>query len=217
MKNTTKYSALVTTILLTSALAGPANADTPSTAQLGTVPTTETSQITAVKAEPTSLKFDRTEITTSPAPVAVAAVYAPVTPQSSKVEVKPTTPVQGAPVAGQASPAPVVAPSSGRGATIAAAAYAQIGIAQDCTALATNSLAAAGINFHGWPAEYMALGSITSTPVAGDLIYYANGGAGVAHIAVYVGNGMAIHGGFNGSTKLFSVNVGSGPIFIHIA
>lgn len=217
MKNTTKYSALVTTILLTSALAGPANADTPSTAQLETVPT-ETSQIATVKAEPTSLiTFEKPEVITTPAPVAVAAVYAPVTPQSSKVEVKPTAPVQGAPVAGQASPAPVVAPSSGRGATISAAAYAQIGIAQDCTALATNSLAAAGINFHGWPAEYMALGEITSTPVAGDLIYYANGGAGVAHIAVYVGNGMAIHGGFNGSTKLFSVNVGSGPVYIHVA
>lgn len=50
----------------------------------------------------------------------------------------------------------------------------------------------------------------------GDLIYYANGGGGMAHIAVYVGNGMAVHGGFNGSTVLYSVNVGSGPVFIAI-
>ena len=34
---------------------------------------------------------------------------------------------------------------------------------------------------------------------AGDLIYYANGGMGLAHIAVYIGNGVAVHGGWNGN------------------
>jgi cell wall-associated NlpC family hydrolase len=95
----------------------------------------------------------------------------------------------------------------------------QIGVAQDCTALATNSLRAVGINFHDWPAGYMSLGTIVSASEAqpGDLAYYANGGMGLAHIAVYVGNGQAVHGGWNGgTTALFSVNVGSGPVFIRV-
>ena len=51
----------------------------------------------------------------------------------------------------------------------------------------------------------------------GDLIYYPNGGMGMAHIAVYIGNGQAVHGGWNGgTTALFSVNVGSGPVFIRV-
>ncbi|MFK0004095.1 NlpC/P60 family protein [Paenarthrobacter sp. NPDC090520] len=112
------------------------------------------------------------------------------------------------------------AASSGLGAAIAAAAYAQLGVTQDCTMLVTNSLAAVGINFHDWPAGYLSLGRTVSAAEAqpGDLAYYANGGyGGMAHIAVYVGNGMAVHGGWNGSTTaLFSVNVGSGPVFIRV-
>ncbi|BCW73556.1 hypothetical protein NicSoilB8_46000 (plasmid) [Arthrobacter sp. NicSoilB8] len=99
------------------------------------------------------------------------------------------------------------------GATIAAAAYAQLGVFQDCTALATHALAAAGINFHGLPAGYPSLGHAVSAAEArpGDLTYYRNGGLGMAHIAVYVGNDVAVHGGWNGhTTVLYSVNAGSG-------
>lgn len=32
----------------------------------------------------------------------------------------------------------------------------------------------------------------------GDLLYYANNGSGIAHIAVYVGNGQVVHGGYGG-------------------
>ena len=105
------------------------------------------------------------------------------------------------------------------GASIAAAAYAQIGVSQDCTMLATNALAAVGVNYHGWPAGYLSLGRTVSAAEAqpGDLAYYENGGMGMAHIAVYVGNGMAVHGGWNGgTTALYSVNVGSGPVFIRV-
>lgn len=123
-------------------------------------------------------------------------------------------------VSNAAPAAKAPAASSGLGAAIAAAAYAQLGVTQDCTMLVTNSLAAVGINFHDWPAGYLSLGRTVSAAEAqpGDLAYYANGGlAGQAHIAVYVGNGMAVHGGWNGSTTaLFSVNVGSGPVFIRV-
>ncbi|MGN1344851.1 MAG: NlpC/P60 family protein [Traorella sp.] len=100
------------------------------------------------------------------------------------------------------------------------AAYAQLGEAQDCTRLVSDSLAAAGIYFHGWPIEYFALGYEVSYSQAkpGDLIYYANGGGGLAHIAVYVGNGMSIHGGWHGSTVLYSCfySTASTPHFIRI-
>ena len=100
---------------------------------------------------------------------------------------------------------------------ISSAALAQLGVAQDCTALATNALASQGIYFHGWPAEYMSLGSITGSPQAGDLIYYDDAGAGVPHIAVYIGNGQAVHGGWQGTTVVASAYLGSGPVFIRVA
>ncbi|HCN39797.1 MAG TPA: hypothetical protein DIS77_05830 [Rothia sp.] len=83
--------------------------------------------------------------------------------------------------------------------------------------LATNSLRAAGINFHGWPMDYMQLGTVTSNPQPGDLVLYASNGFGQQHIAVYIGNGQAVHGGWNGmGTAIFSVNLptGSAPIYV---
>ena len=109
--------------------------------------------------------------------------------------------------------------SSNKGAAIYQAAMAQLGRIQDCTMLVTNSLKAVGINFHDWPAGYMSLGTVVPASQAqpGDLVYYANGGLGFAHIAVYAGNGQAIHGGWNGNqTVVNSVNVGSGPVFIRV-
>ena len=100
---------------------------------------------------------------------------------------------------------------------IAEAALAQLGRTQDCTMLVTNALAANGIYYHGWPAGYLSLGTVTDDPQPGDLIYYADGGMGMAHIAVYIGNGQAVHGGYNGSeTVVASAYLGSGPVFIRI-
>jgi cell wall-associated NlpC family hydrolase len=116
------------------------------------------------------------------------------------------------------TPAPV--PNGTKAASIAAAALAQLGRAQDCTMLVTNALRSVGVSFHDWPAGYLSLGPTVpaSAAVPGDLIYYANGGMGLAHIAVYIGNGVAVHGGWNGNqTVTFSANVGSGPVFIRVA
>ena len=124
-----------------------------------------------------------------------------------------------APAASGAAAQEAPAASSGTAAIIAAAAYAQLGVSQDCTMLATNSLAAAGISFHDWPAGYLSLGSTVSASqaVPGDLIYYADGGMGMAHIAVYIGNGQAIHGGFNGnSTIVAPAELGSGGVYIRV-
>ncbi|MDN4642474.1 NlpC/P60 family protein [Arthrobacter sp. PsM3] len=163
-----------------------------------------------------AISYEKPAVTTSPAPV----VEAPK-PVVKVQETPAAVPAAGTNAGATASTAatPALAVASGMGATIAAAAYAQIGISQDCTALATNALAAAGINYHGWPAGYLSLGRTVSAAEAlpGDLAYYANGGSGMAHIAVYVGNGMAVHGGWNGgTTSLQTVNVGSGPVFIRV-
>lgn len=158
------------------------------------------------------VSFERPAVESEAAPAPAAA---PVAVQSNNVTTN-VAPAATAQTAVQA--APKVA-SSGLGAAIAAAAYAQLGVNQDCTMLVTNALAAVGIYYHGWPAGYMSLGHIVSAAAAqpGDLVYYQNGGMGMAHIAVYVGNGMAVHGGWEGGqTVLYSVNVGSGPVFIHV-
>lgn len=147
------------------------------------------------------------------------ALVAPVQADTAPVE---TNPAEAIPVA-----APVQAPTNNvqpdvsngtKGAKIAAAALAQIGVTQDCTMLVTNSLKSVGINFHDWPAGYKSLGTITNNPVPGDLIYYVNGGTGWGHIAVYIGNGQAVHGGWNGNeTRIGPANIGSTPVYIHVS
>jgi cell wall-associated NlpC family hydrolase len=176
-----------------------------------------------ISAESTiAISFEKPAVTTTPAPVVeapepeveVQEAAAPAAPAAQPVLAAKVT--ASAPAAAPAAPA---ASASGKGAAILSAAYAQLGVMQDCTMLVTNSLAAVGINFHDWPAGYLSLGRTVSAAEAqpGDLIYYADGGAGMAHIAVYAGNGQAVHGGYNGNqTVVFSANVGSGPVFIRV-
>ena len=102
------------------------------------------------------------------------------------------------------------------------AALGQVGQIQDCVKLVARSLAAVGINKYVWPVEYYSIGYAVPESMAlpGDLIYYANGGGGRAHIAVYIGNGEAVHGGFNGNqTVRWKVNVpapATAPQFIRL-
>lgn len=57
----------------------------------------------------------------------------------------------------------------------------------------------------------------SSQAVLGDLVYYDNGGSGPPHIAVYAGNGQAVHGGFSGANVvLYSVNLGSVPRYLRV-
>ncbi|KAB5606747.1 hypothetical protein EHS19_06490 [Bifidobacterium jacchi] len=109
--------------------------------------------------------------------------------------------------------------TSGAGAAIGEA-YSLIGQSMDCTMLVSRALAAAGINFHGWPEQYVNVpGGVEVTDGSlkpGDILIYRytggyNGGAHWDHVALYVGNGKAIHGGFNGGTvALAGVNVSTG-------
>ena len=162
------------------------------------------------------------------APKAEVKKEAPVaTPAVAKAEEKAVvTPVvaTAAPTVTAKTQAPAAVAttqvaSSNKGAAIYQAALAQLGTFQDCTLLVTNALKAVGINFHDWPAGYMSLGTVVPASQAqpGDLVYYANGGMGAAHIGVYAGNGQAIHGGWNGNqTVLNTANLGSGPVYIRV-
>ncbi|MFI7579199.1 NlpC/P60 family protein [Kocuria kalidii] len=176
----------------------------------------------------------------APAPVVAApAVAAPQPAAPAPVVAAPAVAapqpvVQAAPAPKQAAPAPKpvvqAAPAaersvttqssaSGKGATISSAAMGQLGVGQDCTALVSNALRAAGINHRGWPASYLGLGTQVSAGQAqpGDIVYYADGGMGTAHIGIYIGGGKAVHGGWNGGTTVIdSVNVGSGPVYVRV-
>ena len=165
-----------------------------------------------------AISYEKPAVSTTPAPVEAPKPVVEVQEAAPAVDAAPAVETAASVEAAPAAAAKTSA--SGKGASIAAAAYAQLGVSQDCTMLATNSLAAVGINYHGWPAGYLSLGRTVSAAEAkpGDLAYYENGGMGLAHIAVYVGNGQAVHGGWNGgTTALFSVNVGSGPVFIRVS
>ncbi|MDQ0675899.1 MULTISPECIES: NlpC/P60 family protein [Micrococcaceae] len=172
-----------------------------------------------ISAESTiAISYEKPAVTTTPAPV-VEAPEPEVQVEVQEAAAPAAKPVVAAKVTASAPAAAPAASASGKGAAILSAAYAQLGVMQDCTMLVTNSLAAVGINFHDWPAGYLSLGRTVSAAEAqaGDLIYYADGGAGMAHIAVYAGNGQAVHGGYNGNqTVVFSANVGSGPVFIRV-
>ena len=65
--------------------------------------------------------------------------------------------------------------------------------------------------------EWNSLGNIyqTDSPSPGDLIYYADGGMGAQHWAIYLGGDQALHGNYNGTTVIRSIylNSGSSPVF----
>ena len=68
-----------------------------------------------------------------------------------------------------------------------------------CTQVVQMALANAGVSdaYQLWPDQYCNMyGYYTDNPQPGNLIYYNNGGRGVDHIAIYIGNGMAVHGNY---------------------
>lgn len=109
--------------------------------------------------------------------------------------------------------------ASDKGKAVLEAAYAQLGRYQDCTMLVTNSLKSIGINFHDWPAGYASLGKEVPLSEAqpGDILIYKDGGLGVGHVAIYAGNGKAIHGGWLGNqTSIGPAIIGSGITAIRL-
>ena len=104
------------------------------------------------------------------------------------------------------TPAPEQTASS-LGGRISSSAQELVGVTDGlwCTQVVQQALANAGVSdaYQLWPDQYQGVyGYYTDSPLAGDLIYYNNGGRGVDHIAVYIGNGQAVHGNYNGKTVI---------------
>lgn len=101
---------------------------------------------------------------------------------------------------GSAAPSGKDIPAGAGAEGIVSAALAQLGVMQDCTALVENSLRAVGIpagDLGTQIGEYTGLGGtlVTSGDYApGDVLIWSG-----RHVAVYIGNGQAVHGGYGGN------------------
>ena len=129
----------------------------------------------------------------------------------------------------QTTPAPEVqAPAetpatSTLGQRISAEAQKFVGVTDGlwCTQVVQQALANAGVSdaYQLWPDQYAGqYGYYTNDPQEGDLLYYNNGGRGVDHIAIYIGNGQAVHGNYEGKTVIASayLSTAASPQFIRV-
>ena len=172
-----------------------------------TTDTTETPEAPAAPVETPSVDTttQAPEQNTTPAPAAPEQ-----TPEQNP------TPAPEAPAAPEQTPAPApeetVTPApeqtaSSLGDRISSSAQELVGVTNGlwCTQVVQQALANAGVSdaYQLWPDQYQGVyGYYTDSPLAGDLIYYNNGGRGVDHIAIYIGNGQAVHGNYNGKTVI---------------
>ena len=150
-----------------------------------------------------------------PDPQPVPDPAAPADPQPVP---EPAAPVEPAPVpeAPVAPEVPATPDYSQLNANIAQAAINLVGVTDglQCTEVVQMALANAGVSdaMNLWPNEYAAqYGYYTTDPQAGNLVYYNQGGNGQDHIAIYIGNGQAVHGNYTidgvAATRIESVVV----------
>lgn len=176
----------------------------------------ETEEKAVVEETPVQTEEVKTETTTDTTTDTTETPEAPVAPEQTP-EQNPT-PAPEAPAAPEQTPAPApeetVTPApeqtaSSLGDRISSSAQELVGVTDGlwCTQVVQQALANAGVSdaYQLWPDQYQGVyGYYTDSPQAGDLIYYNNGGRGVDHIAVYIGNGQAVHGNYNGKTVIAS-------------
>ena len=146
----------------------------------------------------------------------------PVEPEVPSTPETPTTPEEPVVPETPTEPTTPTNPYADLNARIAAAAQTLVGVTdgQWCTQVVQQALALAGVSdaYQLWPDQYAGTyGYYTNDPQPGNLIYYNNGGRGVDHIAIYIGNGLAVHGNYNGRTVIESVYIpGGAPQFIQV-
>ena len=151
-----------------------------------------------------------------------------VTPAPEQTET-PAPEQNVTPAPEQTTPAPEVqAPAetpatSTLGQRIAAEAQKLVGVTDGlwCTQVVQQALANAGVSdaYQLWPDQYAGqYGYYTNDPQVGDLLYYNNGGRGVDHIAIYIGNGQAVHGNYEGKTVIASayLSTAASPQFLRV-
>ena len=178
-----------------------------------------------VPAEPTTPveEVPAEEPTTPVEPETPAEPSTPVEePSTPETPAEPTIPVEPTVPETPTEPTTPTNPYADLNARIAAAAQTLVGVTdgQWCTQVVQQALALAGVSdaYQLWPDEYAGMyGYYTNDPQPGNLIYYNNGGRGVDHIAIYIGNGLAVHGNYNGRTVIESVYIpGGAPQFIQV-
>ena len=189
------------------------------------VTTTEATDTTETPAEtpaPEQTETPAPEQTVTPAPEQT------VTPAPEQTET-PAPEQTVTPAPEQTTPAPEVqAPAetpatSTLGQRISAEAQKLVGVTDGlwCTQVVQQALANAGVSdaYQLWPDQYAGqYGYYTNDPQEGDLLYYNNGGRGVDHIAIYIGNGQAVHGNYEGKTVIASayLSTAASPQFIRV-
>ena len=179
------------------------------------VTTTEATDTTETPAEtpaPEQTETPAPEQTVTPAPeqTGTPAPEQTVTPAPEQTE----------------TPAPeqtVTPAASTLGQRISAEAQKLVGVTDGlwCTQVVQQALANAGVSdaYQLWPDQYAGqYGYYTNDPQEGDLLYYNNGGRGVDHIAIYIGNGQAVHGNYEGKTVIASayLSTAASPQFIRV-
>lgn len=147
-----------------------------------------------------AIAFERPAVSTTPAPVIEAPEPAAQLQSSSATA---TATAAQAVVAAPAKPAVSVrttaaaAPAAGGvNSAMVAAAYAQLGMTQDCTALVEKALGAAGIPVGDLaPMQFMGYGKVVGTAQPGDMVVQSG------HVGIYVGNGQVLSSGMNGTNQ----------------
>ena len=165
---------------------------------------------------------------TTETPAETPAPEQTVTPAPEQTET-PAPEQTVTPAPEQTTPAPEVqAPAetpatSTLGQRISAEAQKLVGVTDGlwCTQVVQQALANAGVSdaYQLWPDQYAGqYGYYTNDPQEGDLLYYNNGGRGVDHIAIYIGNGQAVHGNYEGKTVIASayLSTAASPQFIRV-
>ena len=189
-------------------------------------PTTPVEEVPAEEpttpVEPETPAEPSTPVEEPSTPETPAEPTTPVEPETPSTPETPTTPEEPTVPETPAEPTTPTNPYADLNARIAAAAQTLVGVTdgQWCTQVVQQALALAGVSdaYKLWPDEYAGMyGYYTNDPQPGNLIYYNNGGRGVDHIAIYIGNGLAVHGNYNGRTVIESVYIpGGAPRFIQV-
>ena len=197
------------------------------------VTTTEATDTTETPAETSAPEQTETpapeqNVTPAPEQTETPAPEQTVTPAPEQTET-PAPEQTVTPAPEQTTPAPEVqAPAetpatSTLGQRISAEAQKLVGVTDGlwCTQFVQQALANAGVSdaYQLWPDQYAGqYGYYTNDPQEGDLLYYNNGGRGVDHIAIYIGNGQAVHGNYEGKTVIASayLSTAASPQFIRV-
>lgn len=189
-------------------------------------PTTPVEEVPAEEpttpVEPETPAEPSTPVEEPSTPETPAEPTTPVEPETPSTPETPATPEEPTVPETPTEPTTPTNPYADLNARIAAAAQTLVGVTdgQWCTQVVQQALALAGVSdaYQLWPDEYAGMyGYYTNDPQPGNLIYYNNGGRGVDHIAIYIGNGLAVHGNYNGRTVIESVYIpGGAPQFIQV-